>query len=125
MSIEWEGLDKLQADLNVVTKEVRRGAARALKQQGETIMTTSKRRFVPVDQGPLRASGFVDAVVIAGNRISVQLGFGGAASAYALIQHENMEFQHTRGGPKFLERPVNNAARRVAKAVGDAVKDAL
>jgi len=125
MSIEWEGLDKLQADLGSATREVRRGAARALKREGEKIMTTSKQRFVPVDLGPLRASGFVQPVVIVGNRISVTLGFGGAASAYALIQHENMEFQHTRGGPKFLERPVNNAARRVAVAVGRAVEEAL
>ena len=92
--------------------------------EGELIMTDSKQNYVPVDLGVLRASGFVKGPTIMGDNVEVKLGYGGAASAYALIQHEAMDFRHTVGGPKYLERPVKRAAaglgqkiaRRLARA---------
>ncbi len=125
MSIKWVGLDKLERLLKGAPREVKQNAAAALKREGEKIMTISKQRFVPVDQGPLRASGFVDFPVVGRNRVSVTLGYGGAAKAYALIQHERMDLQHSRGGPKYLERPVNAAASEVSRAVARAVERSL
>lgn len=125
MSIKWKGLDKLDRILNGAPREVKQRAASALYREGEDIMTTSKSRFVPVDQGTLRASGHVERPQVGRNRVSVTLGYGGAASAYALIQHEAMDFRHTVGGPKYLERPVNAAAASVAAAVARAVEESL
>lgn len=118
MSIRWEGLDKLQKRLKESGDDAVRDLARGLKVEGELIMTRSKRE-VPVDTGTLRASGHVKEPHIRGTRAEVVLGYGGAASAYALVQHERLDYFHTVGGPKYLERPVNEAARgfgrRVAK----------
>lgn len=61
----------------------------ALRIEAEMIMTRSKRDFVPVDLGPLRASGHVDNPVRVGKDISVKLSYGGAASEYALAVHEH------------------------------------
>ena len=106
--------------LAIVNAPIRVG--QAMREEGETIMTRSKRDFVPVDFGILRASGFVDGPEIKGDIATVTLGYGGAASAYALIQHERMEYHHTVGQAKYLEQPVNEAVRgfsqRVAKRIG-------
>ena len=83
-----EGTPQLQAALR------RAGAAgpqllgRGLYQEAEGIMTTSKQSHVPVDAGVLKTSGFVRPPEARGAAVSVELGYGGAASAYAVYVHE-------------------------------------
>jgi hypothetical protein len=125
MRITWRGLDEFQQELDQATREVTRDVAAELYRQGEAIMTDSQRHYVPVDQGTLRGSGHVKQPDIRGTRVSVTLGYGGAASAYALIQHEAMHFAHTVGGPKYLERPVNASARKVAQAIDAVIEKSL
>lgn len=133
MSIKWEGLDKLQKRLKESGDDAVRDLARGLKVEGELIMTASKR-VTPVapDGGTLRASGHVREPHIRGTRAEVVLGFGGGASEYALAVHEHpsrhsppswkgkvINWNAAGTGPKYLEKPVNDAAkgfgRRVAK----------
>lgn len=106
-------------------------AAAALYVEGEMVMTRSKRDFVPVDLGVLRNSGFVEKPVVEDKDVHVTLGYGGAASAYALAVHETpsgfdppswqgtkVNFKPAGRGPKYLERPlldsVNGMAQRLA-----------
>lgn len=100
----------------------------ALYRRAEMIMTVSKRDFVPVDMGTLRASGHVSPPERRGREISVTLAYGGAASAYALAVHEhpsrysppswkaakNVRFSPTGHGPKYLERPLMAAVGTLA-----------
>jgi hypothetical protein len=83
-------------------------AAGALYREGERIMTEAKRR-TPVDTGALRASGFVHPPVVTGQRITLLLGFGGAAAPYALIVHEDLQARHTVGQAKYLESVLHEA----------------
>src|SRR3990167_711939 len=92
--------------------------AKALYVEAQRIMTESKTSYVPVDHGTLRASGHVQAPVIAGGQVSVTLGYGGAASAYAIVQHERLDYQHTIGQAKYLEVPVKNAVRGISGRLG-------
>jgi hypothetical protein len=99
-----------------------------LKLEAELIMTKAKK-LTPVDSGTLRASGHVKKPVITRKTAKVLLGFGGAASAYALAVHEHPSrsspaswrggVSFTSGGPHFLSRPVKEArkgfGRRVAR----------
>lgn len=64
-------------------------AKTALRGEAETIMTRSKREFVPVDEGTLRSSGHVQDPVRRGKEVSVTMAYGGAASPYALAVHEH------------------------------------
>jgi hypothetical protein len=109
MGMRIEGLDKLQARLKKSGVNAAKELAGGLKVEAERIMTAAKR-ITPVDQGTLRSSGHVQAPVIRRKTASVVLGFGGAASDYALIQHERTDFTHTVGQAKFLEQPVKSAA---------------
>jgi hypothetical protein len=103
-----------------------KAAARGLFVEGERVMTLSKRDFVPVDLGTLRASGHVQPPAVQGSRVSVTLGYGGAASAYAVVQHERLDFNHPRGGQaKYLEAPVMQEANRINRNVSDAIGDAI
>jgi hypothetical protein len=48
-----------------------------------------------------------------------------SAEKYALEQHENLEFKHSIGGPKYLERPFDKVRPtilpRVAKVIGESL----
>jgi len=94
-------------------------------QEAEGIMAQSKE-LVPVDTGVLRGSGFVELPKVEGDRVHVDLGYGGAASGYALIVHENLDAFHPNGIAKFLEMPFNEAlngmAGRVARGIRTKVK---
>jgi len=79
----------------------------AIRVIGEDIMTDIKSstpgKGVPVKEGVLRSSGRVDAAPYAKG---VVLSFGGASAPYALVQHENLQFHHTVGEPRYLVRGV-------------------
>lgn len=83
--------------------------AQGLYREAEEIMTLSKT-LVPVETGTLRDSGFVDPPVTSGNVVTVRLGYGGEAEAYALKQHEDLTLHHPNGQAKFLEKPMLEAA---------------
>ena len=120
MGIRIEGLDKLQARLKKSGVNAAKELAGGLTVEGNIIMTAAKR-LTPVKDVPLRASGHVQTPVIRRTSASVVLGFGGAASDYAVIQHERLDFTHTVGQAKFLEQPVKSAAagfgNRIAKHI--------
>ena len=90
----------------------------ALYLEAESIMTDS-RPLVPWETGVLKASGYVNPAT----PTSVEFGYGGAASAYALVQHEHTEFNHPRGGQaKYLltaiQQHATNLDSRLAAHVG-------
>mgnify|MGYP001574695675 CR=1 FL=1 len=66
------------------------GLARGLRREAETIMTDSKQNYVPTDISTLKTSGFVQPVQVTPTNVTVTLGYGGAAQAYALYVHEGI-----------------------------------
>lgn len=117
MRFRLKGADKFMQKLGQYDEDALSQLENALQTEAELIMTRSKRDFVPVDQGVLRASGHVKPATRRGSKAYVELGYGGAASDYALVQHERMDFQHTVGQAKYLEQPVKDAASGFAKRV--------
>lgn len=86
--------------------------------------------IVPVDQGILRASALQVGtnVTETDEEIEVMIGYGGAASSYALLQHETPPsvFSHAPGQSwKYLEIPFNAAAPQIREALVAAVTRAL
>lgn len=106
MTLQLVGLEELNRNLAFLRQSLPEEVAAALFAAGEEIMADSKERYVPVDQGVLKGSGFVDPPQKRGGRYTVALGYGGPAAAYAIVQHERLDYRHTVGGPKFLELPV-------------------
>ena len=132
-SIKLTGVKEALARLRRIQLVTPAALAAALEIEAELIMTESKTRFVPVDTGTLKSSGRVEAPEIRKNEVSVTLGYGGAASAYALAIHEHPSGHSPpswsggmtirgQGGTKFLERPVRNAAPRVGLSIARRLK---
>ena len=85
----------------------------ALYQEANDIMSASVR-VTPMDTGTLRQTAFVTRPETSGGEVVIELGYGGAAKEYALIVHEmpkSNSFQEPGTGPKYLERPMDEAKR--------------
>lgn len=87
--------------------------------EAEQIMAESKNFYVPVKTGTLRSSGFVRKPAWKGDTVWVEMGYGGAAQAYAIIVHERpdrpgMKHGMTAGGKpgqrKYLQTPFEQRA---------------
>jgi hypothetical protein len=82
-----------------------------LYREGEGIMTLSKQEYVPVEYAVLKDSGHVQLPKMSSRGVSVTLGFGGAASSYAVHVHERIFapsgrlVHHPIGQAKYLEVP--------------------
>lgn len=98
--------NSVSEDLQKRIREMPRAVAAGSYMLGNVIMTEAKRR-TPADTGTLRGSGYVENPVMSGNTAKTTLGFGGAAKAYAVVQHERLDFKHPNGGEaKFLENAI-------------------
>lgn len=59
--------------------------------------------WVPVDQDDLRKSGKFERVLVNKTTRKSVISFN---TPYAWEQHENLDYNHTVGGSKFVERPM-------------------
>lgn len=91
--------------------------AKGLYLECEAIMTVSKADYVPVAIGTLQGSGFVELPKITGTRVTVAMGYGGAAKLYALKVHERTDIPHKHGQAKFLEKPTMLALPKMAQRI--------
>lgn len=103
---KWDGMDELQRILTRAPLEAVGAMASALYVEGSMLVNDAKRE-TPVDQGTLRNSGIALPPSVSGTSIEVVVGFGGAASDYAVAQHEHTEFRHQVGKAKFLKDPAD------------------
>ena len=130
--LKIKGLDDVKRKLDKLSREAPKQAKQALKVEAELIMTRSKKEFVPVDLGTLRASGTVGAPVEKNGDITVELSYGGEADAYATAIHEHpsdatppswegktITFTKPGTGHKYLERPLNEEAPKVPERVAE------
>ena len=84
-----KGGDKVKKGLTSTLKDLEKQQLQAIKVEAELIMTDSKQNYVPVDKGTLRQSGTVGDPVRNEDEITISMGYGGAAAAYATALHEH------------------------------------
>lgn len=118
------GLARIRAALAALAAAAPEAAAKALYAEAEDIMADAKGR-TPVDTGALQASGHVQPPAVSATRVTVTLGFGGAAVPYAAIVHEDLHAHHTVGEAKFLERAVDAARNGMEARLAAALEAAL
>lgn len=90
----------------------------ALYQEAANVIAHSQEDYVPVDTGTLKASGTVLPPVRSGTRTTVTLGYGGAASEYAVIQETREDFHHKVGQAHYLEQAVLDAVPGLEQRLG-------
>ena len=130
-ALRISGFEQLRAVIKRLGEAGVTAGSAAIYREAERIMTDSKQNYVPVapDGGTLKASGVVVPPEHKGHTITVVMGYGGAAAAYALAGHEHLSAHsppswvaaeasgggvhwHLSGhGPKYLEKPFNEARK--------------
>ena len=111
-------------ELDKILRRAKEKGARAADAGRYAVGLTILARSVPMTPkkwGVLRGSGYVTHPT---NGV-VTVGFGGPAAAYAVVQHERMDFKHTEGGPKYLENAVNLVAPQAVNIFGRIVEKSL
>lgn len=116
VSFGISGIEEMYKKLSKLEGFSPNAFGQAMYQEAQVEMTESKKR-VPVDTGTLRASGFVEDPKRQWRNISVTMGYGGAAEAYALIVHEDLEAAHTVGQAKYLESVLQESAPHMAARI--------
>lgn len=100
----FSGYTELSAALRRAGPNAMRALASALYVEGQKVLRVSQSE-VPIGSaargdkhpGTLRASGHVSLPVITGMAVEVTIGYGGAAKAYAVVQHEREDYRHDPG----------------------------
>lgn len=131
-----QGLQKLEARLQKLPREFIDATAAGQANAAQDIMALAKSR-APFESGTLEASAYVADVQYSPNGASVEMGFGGDAAEYMVIQHETLEgpkWNHpgkytktknlgraAQGQSKFFESAVNDRAKQTARTIADAV----
>jgi len=117
MTVKIEGMDALNKEFARIAREAPEAAAQGAFLGGLVIQAESQRN-TPVEFGNLRASAYTQRT-----RDGAEVGH---SAEYAIYVHENMEqtlegqprpsglgTYWNPGGPKFLERAVNEKASEV------------
>lgn len=105
-TIDLTDFDKFSKKLSAVPQLARLEVAKGLYQNA-LLMFAESQRIVPVKTGTLARSGMVEPPNLSSPTPEVIIGYGGLAKAYALVQHENLDYRHrSPEQAKYLEQPV-------------------
>lgn len=117
ISVTLDGLDRFIRKFNITATQLLPEMGNAIFDEASEIADRADL-LVPYDLGELARSQIVHAPAYQGDRVYVEITYGGPAAPYAEIQHENEEFHHpslASGLPpngtqaKYLEEPFDEA----------------
>ncbi len=113
--VDYNNFKKVVSDYTAHEVEV--AMPQVLMEEAQLIFRESQR-IVPVKTGILRASGMILPPRKKETKWEVIIGYGGAASSYALSQHENLQYRHKEGkSAKYLEIPTQQRQEKMAEAI--------
>lgn len=114
-ALTLKGIDSVNRNIAKFGEHAIRSIGKVLYREAEAVMSRSKR-LVPVNLGPLRASGRVFPPDYGRDTVTVMLGYGGAAAGYALYLHEGIG--PAVGRPAFMP-PVAPFTEWAKRKLGD------
>lgn len=110
MKIEMKGQEEVARAMRLLGKKAPEAMGVALWNEARSIINASQE-IVPFKDGHLSESGTYQNPKYTDDGASVALGYGGAASDYAAVQHEELSYYHRPPTQaKFLEKPFVEAA---------------
>jgi len=108
------GMREVQAKFKRATEEVKEAMLQGVEDATADLLRRAKEEAPIGETGDLRGSGSKSVKVVAGEVIG-EVGFN---TPYALIQHEDMTFNHPQGGKaKYLTDPLNRNATKYRKMI--------
>ena len=132
-------MSRVTSDFSVESDRVRRAVERGVKLGvGQILLEIGARadELVPFDTGTLSRSQTTDVETV-GKNIIGEIGYGGPAAPYALVQHEDLTLSHppkSKGGnpvapgqgrgPKYLEFPSRQIGKKAERIIAQSVQQA-
>lgn len=138
------GVSGLEARLRSISANLRRSIESAIQEEAGNIVKRAKDEFVPVDSGELRDSIRVEKSGISQGRdeggrftseanMSISVVAGGPGIEYAVAVHETpsdydpptwegKKVNFTKGGAKYLEKPLFEAENGMIERIAGKVK---
>lgn len=117
VSIELEGGERLARIFDRATDAHRKTLGKAMKLEASRILNESKR-IVPFRDGILKDSGMVEGPKVDATGVEVQITYGGAAKAYAAVQHWDTSLNHPNGKQAlYLLTPIEAAKDEFVRKV--------
>ena len=125
-----KGMDELKASLVKMPKKYIDVSTIVMFNISVDIMELAKTR-IPLESGALRDSGFLlDPSYKGKSKVDLEFGFTGP---YAIVQHENLSYNHpglnsknktggAQGQAKYLETSVNQMEGRLNTEIAAAIK---
>ena len=143
VSLEFKGINELMRGLSregEPWQRVHAAAVQAVTEEAEDLIGRAQRQ-VPVDEGTLEATGTV-VIYADGQSVSRKgpvdqvpggveaqgsiVAVAGFNTAYALEQHERLDFVHKNGRKaKYLEDPLKEKAGTYEAHLGEAISGAM
>lgn len=124
-TVDVSGVQRIQQKFKSLPEELRSVMGQALFWEAMDAFLISQD-LVPVDTGTLKSSGAVIGPVDEGATISTTIGYGGAASEYAVIVHEDLEAYHAEPTQaKFLEDAVTQQMQYMGRRISEQVRNTL
>jgi hypothetical protein len=126
---------RLEATLKRAPNKAIRALAIAIRKEAQETMNLSVVEYVPIDNSVLRDSATVKKPVVTPKIMFIEFGYGGAAQAYAVRQHEDETLSHPPkyprprtgtqmsfrpGRAKYLEQAVLDRRREIPRNLADA-----
>jgi hypothetical protein len=129
------GVSAMKQRLMSVADNLSSDLLSALKEEANVIVQTAKSNHVPVDWGTLRDSIRSTDPVREGDELSISIFAGGPDIPYAVAVHEHpsessppswrgttVTFHPPGRGPKYLERPLLDAAPTLAQRIARRIR---
>lgn len=110
-SVSVKGLQNLESIVNEIPNRTMKGIEKAMG-----IIYDASQPLVPVDTGALKRSGVIETVDN-GMKIKYHSENPKNGYNYAVIQHENMSFNHRVGQAKYLEDAIKNNMDKIEDAI--------
>jgi hypothetical protein len=112
MTLIWKGEMAKERAKQAASLGLKLGAEHLLGKANET---------VPYLDGILEQSGTVDS-----DELEAAVSYGGAAHAYAIVQHEHVEFNHPgKGRAKWLELALREETEEIQQVIAKAIRKGL
>jgi len=123
LEFHLEGMEWLILKLTTEPERLKRAAMKGVTRTAMQIMALSQE-IVPRKTGVLAGSGTVLPVEFDGQNVTCEMGYGGAASAYAERVHEDLLMSHAPGKTaKYLERPFLEEGPKLLEHIAEALSE--
>ena len=120
--MELDGLDLTVEKLKKIGEDLDKNLVEILNDVGQPRIAKMKTR-TPVRDGHLRSSVHLTPAKRTIKGVEVGWAAGKSATAYALVQHEDLSFKHTVGQAKYISSVVYEDATAMRSEIKQAISD--